>query len=99
MVMHFRRTINCIGLLLAVQFLVVRTGAQLLNVTPDFPVDNSDIVITVDCNKGNQGLLNYSNAADVYAHVGVITNLSTNQADWKYVKFVWGTTNPSANAV
>src|SRR5579872_7340976 len=61
--------------------------AQLLTTVPVFPVDTSTVSITVDCTKGNQGLLNYSNTADVYVHTGVITNLSTSQTDWRYVKF------------
>lgn len=62
-------------------------GAQELTVNPVFPVDTSTVTITVDCTKGNQGLLNYSNTSDVYVHTGVITNLSTSQTDWRYVKF------------
>ena len=73
---------------------------RLLSWTPEFPLDNSNLSITVDCNKGNQGLFNYGGGAsnDVYVHVGVITNLSTGPADWKYVKFTWGTTDPAAKA-
>ena len=79
----------------------ITTNAQrLLSWTPEFPLDNSTLVFTVDCNKGNQGLLNYGggNSNDVYVHVGVITNLSTGPTDWKYVKFTWGTTDPLAKA-
>ena len=64
---------------------VFSTKAQrLLNWTPEFPVDNSTLVFTVDCNKGNQGLLNFEggNSNNVYVHIGVITNLSTGPTDW-----------------
>lgn len=61
--------------------------AQELTVNPAFPLDSSTVSIILDCAKGNQGLLNYSNTADVYVHTGVITNLSANQTDWRYVKF------------
>lgn len=73
---------------------------RLLTWTPEFPVDNSTLNITVDCSKGNQGLLNFEggNSNNVYVHVGVITNLSTNPADWRYVKFSWGTADPAARA-
>ena len=77
------------------------TNAQrLLSWTPEFPLDNSNLVFTVDCTKGNQGLLNYGGGSsnDVYVHVGVITNLSTGPSDWKYVKFTWGSTDPLAKA-
>jgi 1,4-alpha-glucan branching enzyme len=79
-------------------FLSNIVSAQLLNTTPAFPKDTSSILITVDCTKGNQGLLNYGNTNDVYVHVGVITNLSNGQTDWKYVKFTWGTADPLAKA-
>ena len=73
---------------------------RLLSWTPEFPLDNSTVAITVDCNKGNQGLLNFEGGAssNVYVHVGVITSNSTGPSDWKYTKFTWGTTNPAANA-
>jgi len=89
-----------IGLMLA-GFLLFAQGlySQLLTVAPSFPVDTSTVTITVDCNKGNQGLLNYTPTTDVYVHVGVVTNLSTSNALWRYVPFTWGTTNPAANAV
>ncbi|MBK8788471.1 MAG: fibronectin type III domain-containing protein [Chitinophagaceae bacterium] len=86
---------------LAILCLVFSVNAQrLLSWTPEFPVDNSTLSFTVDCNKGNQGLLNFEggNSANVYVHVGVITNLSTGPTDWKYVKFTWGSTDPLANA-
>lgn len=75
-------------------------GQRLLSWAPEFPLDNSNITITVDCNKGNQGLLNFEggNSNNVYVHVGVITNLSTGASDWKYVKFNWGTADAAAKA-
>ncbi|WP_162915800.1 alpha-amylase family glycosyl hydrolase [Paraflavitalea soli] len=80
--------------------LCVTTGtAQLLTTSPAFPADNAALTITVDCTKGNQGLLNYANTNDVYIHIGVITNLSANNTDWRYSKFTWGvTTEPAAKA-
>lgn len=81
--------------------LVVSVNAQrLLSWTPEFPLDNSNLVITVDCNKGNQGLLNFEggSSANVYVHVGVITNLSTGPGDWRYTKFTWGTADAAAKA-
>lgn len=86
---------------LTILCLVISANAQrLLSWTPEFPVDNSNLVFTVDCNKGNQGLLNFEggNSGNVYVHVGVITNLSTGPGDWKYVKFTWGTADPAAKA-
>ncbi|MBS1511150.1 MAG: T9SS type A sorting domain-containing protein [Bacteroidetes bacterium] len=78
----------------------VAKSQRLLSWTPEFPIDNSTLVTTVDCTKGNQGLLNFEggNSANVYVHVGVITNLSTGPGDWRYVKFTWGTADPAAHA-
>lgn len=77
-------------------FLVSTLSAQLLTWSPDFAKDNDNITITLDATKGNQGLLNH--VGNVYVHVGVITNLSTGAADWKYVKFSWGIADPQALA-
>jgi len=81
---------------LATMFIFIRVSSQLLVWTPDFPLDNSTITITVDATKGNQGLLGFT--GNVYVHVGVITNLSTSPTDWKYVKFTWGSTDAAAQA-
>ena len=78
--------------------LSITVHAQLLTWTPDFAKDNDNISITMDATKGNQGLNNYTPTSDVYVHIGVITNLSTNASDWKYVKFTWATTPPAAQA-
>jgi 1,4-alpha-glucan branching enzyme/uncharacterized protein YaiE (UPF0345 family) len=68
-------------------FLFFSVKAQLLTATPNFPQDTSSVIITVDCSKGNQGLFNYASTNAVYVHTGVITNLSSTQSDWRYVKF------------
>ncbi len=79
--------------------LVVFAKAQLLSWTPEFVADNGTIEITMDATLGNQGLVGH-NATDVYVHTGVITNLSTNPSDWKYVKFNqnFNAPNPSLQA-
>src|SRR5258705_618643 len=87
-----------ITLLAVTNFSLFTASAQLLTWTPDFAKDNDNIVITMDATKGNQGLNNYTPTADVYVHVGVITNLSANPTDWRYVKFTWATTPPAAQA-
>ena len=77
---------------------LIRASAfgQLLTPSPSFPVDTSTVTIVVDCSKGNQGLFNYANTSDVYVHTGVITNLSTSQTDWRYVKFNQNFNQPNA---
>jgi 1,4-alpha-glucan branching enzyme len=82
-------------------FCIFSVKAQgLLTWSPAFPTDNSNLSFTIDCNKGNQGLLNFEGGSsnNVYVHVGVITNLSTGPSDWKYVKFTWGTADAAAKA-
>jgi glycosidase len=59
---------------------------------PAFPLDGGSVVITFDATRGNGGLAGYT--GDVYAHTGVITNLSTSSTDWKYVKTTWGVNTP-----
>src|SRR5215471_5985848 len=70
----------------------LHASAQLLSVTSSFPKDTSSITITVDCSRGNKGLLNYANTSDVYVHVGLITNLSSGPSNWQHVLYTWGTT-------
>jgi glycosidase len=72
--------------------------AQLLSWTPEFPQLSDGLTITIDATKGNQGLNNYSNPNDVYVHIGVISNLSANNGDWKQNQFAWATTPVEAKA-
>ena len=69
---------------------VIECGSQLSLVSsePVFPLESSALTIYFNAAFGNGGLLNYE--GDVYAHAGVITNLSVNSTDWKYVKTQWG---------
>ncbi|HYO22689.1 MAG TPA: hypothetical protein VER36_09795, partial [Flavisolibacter sp.] len=60
--------------------------SQLLTWMPAFPKETDPITITLDATKGNQGLLNHT-PSDVYVHTGVITNLSSSEENWRYVKF------------
>lgn len=79
--------------------IAVSAPAQLLSWTPAFPVANDptqQLVITVDARKGNKGLLDYSAVNDVYVHIGVITDKSTNPTNWRYVKFDQNFNQPNA---
>src|SRR6476469_4270937 len=74
-------------------------NAQLLSWNPPFPKEDDpsqNLVITVNANLGNKGLLNYTPANDVYVHIGVITNLSTSETNWRYVKFNQNFNQPNA---
>ncbi len=77
------------------------TFSQLLTTSPAFITEStSSFTIIMDASKGNKGLNNYATTSDVYVHTGVITNASTSNSDWRYVKFNqnFTTTNASLNA-
>lgn len=62
--------------------------SQLLSWSPAVPNESTtSFSITMDPTKGNAGLNGYTPTTDVYVHIGVITSLSTNSTDWRYVKF------------
>ncbi len=65
---------------------------QLVVSDPAFPTDNQSVTITFDASLGSGGLAGYT--GDVYAHTGVITNLSSSASDWRYVKTNWGENTP-----
>lgn len=77
-------------LLVVLLYSAISGYAQLLNTTPEFVQDNNNnIDIVCDANYGNKAILNYTPTADMYVYIGVITSLSTNATDWKYVKYPW----------
>lgn len=65
---------------------------SLISTEPVFPLEENDVIITFNAELGNGGLSGYNDT--VYAHTGVITNLSTSSSDWKYVKTDWGENTP-----
>jgi 1,4-alpha-glucan branching enzyme len=78
-----------LSLLTGLFLLLVLTGfSQVITVTPALPTDQDSVVVIFDAAQGNAGLAGYT--GDVYAHTGVITNLSTGPSDWKYVITAWG---------
>lgn len=68
--------------------------AQVVTSVPIFPTSNSEVVIYFHADEGNKALKNFT--GDVYAHTGLITENSTSETDWKYVKTGWSE-NTSAN--
>ncbi len=65
---------------------------QVVTTDPDFPTEDQPLSIFFDATQGTGGLAGYD--GDVYAHTGVITNLSTQPSDWRYVKTNWGQNTP-----
>ena len=70
------------------------TEAQTVVTVPVYPTDLDSCTVIFDATKGNAGLMNVP--PPVYAHTGVITNLSTSSSDWKYVLAPWNQNIPKA---
>ena len=70
-------------------FLSTGLAAQIITTDPDLPTASQAVTIYYDATLGTAGLKDYT--GDVYAHTGVLTNLSSDNGDWKYVKTSWGT--------
>ncbi|MEW5844127.1 MAG: alpha-amylase family glycosyl hydrolase [Bacteroidota bacterium] len=60
-----------------------------VTLSPLYASENDSIIVYFDATKGDAGLKGFT--GDVYAHTGVITNLSTSGSDWKYVMAPWAT--------
>ena len=71
--------------------------AQVVYTTPAFPTETDPVTVTFDASQGSRGLFGFT--GDVYIHTGVITNLSTTTADWKYVKAAWATNLPACKMI
>ncbi len=65
----------------------IRSEAQIIVSNPSLPNAENSVVITYNTTLGNAGLAGFT--GDIYAHTGVITNLSDNSSDWKYVIAGW----------
>ena len=62
--------------------------AQIITTDPAIPTEGEAVIIYFDATEGTAGLEGYT--GDVYAHTGVLTNLSTSGSDWRYVMSDWG---------
>lgn len=79
-------------LVLALLVVLVKAASGQVTTIPTPAIESQGVKIVFDASQGNGGLNGY--AGDVYAHIGVITNLSTSGSDWKYVKADWATNKP-----
>ncbi len=77
-----------IGLFLIGLLMQFDLSAQILVSNPSFPKADDSVVLTYNTAEGNKGLDGFT--GDIYAHTGVITNLSTSSSDWRYVITAWG---------
>jgi len=81
--MHKRRLLS--GLIWLLLLLGLTTAqAQVVTTQPYFFRDNAPVTLTFDATKGNAGLANFT--GPVYIWTGVVTNLSTSNTNWRYVK-------------
>ncbi len=60
---------------------------QVVTSDPAIPVEGDEVVITFYASEGSAGLEDFT--GDIYAHTGVITDQSSSDSDWKYVKADW----------
>jgi glycosidase len=65
---------------------------QIITSDPALPVAGEAVIIYYDATLGTAGLEDFT--GDVYAHTGVLTNLSSGGSDWRYVKTDWGVNTP-----
>jgi 1,4-alpha-glucan branching enzyme len=66
---------------------------QVVLTNPYFASENESLIVTFYADKGDKGLMGFT--GDVYAHTGVITEKSSSDSDWKYVKSGWGVNVPA----
>lgn len=90
------KIIKTIILTIALSLLSIAATAQIITTDPAFPSEDQPVTITYDATEGNGQLAGFT--GDVYLHTGVITNKSTSNSDWKYVKFDWNIHDPSVQA-
>lgn len=84
---------NIIFLIFILFFFIPNEGmTQVITTLPIFPQETDSVIVTFDATQGSGGLAGFN--GDVYAHTGVITNLSASSGDWKYVKTNWGQNTP-----
>ena len=81
-------------LFLTFTLLAIKSFSQVVTWSPAFPVDNDSITVIFNAAQGNGALNNTT--TDVYAHTGVLTNLSTSPTDWKHVISGWAVNIPAA---
>ncbi len=72
-------------------------NAQIIVSTPAFPTSGNSVILVYNTAEGNKALDGFT--GDIYAHTGVITNLSSSSSDWKYVIAGWTVNTAKAKLV
>ena len=78
------------GLSLLVVVFSFSLNAQV-TLNPTFVTQNDTVEVIFDATQGNGALTGVN---QVYAHTGVITNLSPTLSSWRHVQGTWGTADP-----
>ncbi|UOQ50988.1 DUF4961 domain-containing protein [Hymenobacter cellulosivorans] len=73
-----------LGLLLLLSGGITTAQAQVVTAQPTFFRDTDQVTLTFNATQGNGALANFT--GPVYIWTGVITDKSTSNSDWKYVK-------------
>ncbi len=88
------------SVILATAFaLFINSGilSQVVTTTPAIPIDNLPVTLVFDATQGDKGLMGYT--GDVYAHMGVLTDSSTDASNWRYVMAKWEINLPECKFV
>lgn len=72
-------------------------AAQVVRSVPQFATENDSTVVIFDATKGNRGLIGFT--GDIYAHTGLITDMSSGPTDWQNVIGPWGVNNAKVKLV
>jgi 1,4-alpha-glucan branching enzyme len=67
--------------------------SQILTSDPPFPTQADQITVYYNVASGNAEIP--VSTIPIYAHTGVITNLSSSDTDWQHVQGNWGTADPN----
>lgn len=78
-------------LLSAVIMLLGFVSKAQITLNPPFVTQNDTVEVIFDATQGNGNLVGVS---PIYAHTGVITNLSSSSTSWRHVQGNWGTADP-----
>lgn len=74
-------------------FACIGVNAQIITSSPDVVTRSSkNIVLTYHAAapESNKGLANLPSSTPIYAHIGLITEKSKSDSDWKYAPAKWG---------
>ena len=79
------------GLAALAALLFMNEVQSQVTLLPAFVTQNDTVEVIFDATQGNGALVGVN---QVYAHTGVITNLSGSLANWRYVQGNWGQVDP-----